>query len=199
MRASTTRDAPATSRKLLSYIRRGLRAKYRRIDIERICDFLSSAHGQTALFGKIVKLGVKQHPDSIALNMQAGLLELAKGPFSGGIQRALDHLETARKLAESSSDPKSTAMLPRIRSALTLIKEMTLGRSAFGPFGGGPMGFPFGGSIDDFDMFGLGDDDDDDDDEAIDDDFDGGAPPGGPFPRPRPTGKSKPRKRRKKR
>ena len=185
-------------KKVVAYIRRGLRAKYRRIDIERISDFLSSAQEQTGLIEKIVKAGVKQHPDSILLNMQAGLLELGKGPFSGGIQRALAHLETARKLAESSTDPKSTAMLPRIRSALTLIKEMTSGRLPFGPFGGGPMGFPFPGSIDDFDIFGLGDDDDDDE-VFDDDDFDGDAPSGSPLPQPRAPGKSKPKKRRKKR
>jgi hypothetical protein len=94
------------------------------------------------------------------------------------------HLEKALKLAEASSVPAETALLPSIKSALTMINELS---SAHSPFFNGPFGFP-GPDFDPFEYF----DDDDFDDERFDDDFE--IVPRA-IPRPKPKVKKKPKKR----
>ncbi len=48
------------------------------------------------------------------------------------------------KLAEASTDPKETALLPIIRERLGSLSEVSEAMDRFGPFGGGPFGPGFG-------------------------------------------------------
>ena len=137
------------------YLKRSTRLKFRKIDIERVCDFLGHIPDQKCkeLLGKLVKTGLKQHPDSVQLNFQAGIVALAKSqpPFIG--PDVIRHLEKALTLAEASKVPKETALLPPIKESLTLINEM---RERVGslPFGGLPFQFA-GGAFDPFESTGF--------------------------------------------
>jgi hypothetical protein len=181
-------------KKVVAYLQRTTRLNYRRVDIERVCEFLRHIDDKVALLEKLVKLGVKQHPQSALLNFRAGLLETGRGPFNFGGLSARKHLETARKLAESSTEPRETSLLPQIESALTLLNEMSSRSIGFPAFGNGPSGFPFPGPGDDFfDFF----DDDFDDEDDDDDDDDKSSPKPSASPRaPRRPKKTKPSKKR---
>jgi tetratricopeptide (TPR) repeat protein len=156
-------------KKVVAYLKRGTRVKYRREDIEKVVELLGNLpKADHDLLEKRVNLGLKQHPQSVLLNVRKGMLELPKGTFFGnGVGPAQRHLETALKLAEASTDPKETALLPTIRTQLSLLKEMSERLGGLGGFFGGPFGpSPFGGlDFDDFDDFGLDDDEDFDDED----------------------------------
>jgi len=142
--------------------------KYRRGDIESVCEFLGQLGTQAALLEKLVKLGVRQHPGSVRLNFRAGLVELEMGSMNfGRMQRGKAYLETARKMAESSCEAEEASLLPQIQHALTMLNEMTSGRMGLPFFGNGPPEFPFpavGGSL--FDLLdGFADEEDDPDDD----------------------------------
>ena len=171
-------------KKVVAYLQRTTRLNYRRVDIERVCEFLAHVEDKVALLEKLVKLGIKQHPGSVFLNFRAGLLETGRGLFNFGGAKARTYLETARKLAESSTEPKETALRPQIESALTLLNEMGSRTMGLPAFGDGPKGFPFPGPGDNF--FEFFDDDFDDDDDDDDDSR--------PSPSARPRSPSKPRK-----
>jgi cation transport regulator ChaC len=180
-------------KKIAAYLQRTTQLKYRCIDIERVCEFLGHVEDKATLLEKLVKLGVKQHPSSALLNFRAGLLESGRGPFNFGGPKARNYLETARKLAESSTDRKETTLLPLIENALTLLNEIDTRTMGFPAFGNGPPGvpFPFSGPSDDF--FDFFDDDFDDDD---DDDDDSGPRPAAKPRVPRKPKKKKPSKKR---
>jgi hypothetical protein len=158
--------------------------KYRQIDIEHVCTFLRDLPEQKVLLAKLVKLGLKQHPESVLLNVEAGKLALAasKPPFIN--PAAKTHLEKAMRLAEGSTVPTDTALLPEIKSSLTMINELD---SAGSRFSHGPFGFP-GGDFDPFELFAA----DDFDEESFDDGFEF-APR--TIPRAKPKAKKKPKKR----
>jgi tetratricopeptide (TPR) repeat protein len=171
-------------KQLAAYLKRTTRLKYRQIDIERVCTFLRDLPEQKVLLAKLVKLGLKQHPESVLLNVEAGKLALAasKPPFINPAAKM--HLEKAMRLAEGSTVPTDTALLPEIKSALTMINELD---SAGSRFSHGPFGFP-GGDFDPFELFAA----DDFDEESFDDGFEF-APR--TIPRAKPKAKKKPKKR----
>jgi hypothetical protein len=160
-------------KKVVSYLQRTKRLKYRCGDIEQVCEFLGLVEGSATLLEKLVTEGVRKHPGSVLLNYRAGLLAVEDGPLSFDNFRAQDYLQTAVRLAEASNDPNAAALLPQIKSALTLLKEMSSGQ----------RGFPFGSPGDSF--FDLFDDFEDDEDDLDDDDFGPSLPPG-----PRAPGKA---------
>jgi hypothetical protein len=174
-------------KKVVAYLQRASSLKYQRGEIEQVCEFLGHMEGKVPLLEKMIKLGLKQHPRSALLNFRAGLLETGRGLLDFGGSKARNYLETARALAEASTEPDETALLPQIKSTLTLLNEMGAGRMGFPAFGNGPPGFPFPGSMEQFfDFF----DDEFDDDEFDDDDDDDPGP--SPSARPRtPTGPAK--------
>jgi tetratricopeptide (TPR) repeat protein len=182
------RDRDKHVQQVVAYLKRTTRLKYRREDIEQVVDFLKRLPNEFDLLQKLVKAGLKLHPDSASLNMHAADVELVKGQFFGGTQAAQRYLETALKLAEASTDPKVSGLLPDIRKHLGMVSEITerFGRFGF-PFGGEPFGSAF---LDDLDF------EDDDDDDEYDDDDDG--PVFGRFPAPRPAQKRAPSKSKKK-
>ena len=140
----------ATSSSSSRYLKRTTRLKYRQIDIERVCDFLSDMPDKQSgdLLGKLLKLGLKQHPASASAQLPGGHAGSGQRAAAIHTARRIRHLEKALKLAEASNDPKETALLPPIKETLTLIKEMRerVGRMPFGP---SPFGFMDG----DFDLF----------------------------------------------
>ena len=74
--------------KVVAYLQRTSRLKYRRVDIERVVEFLGLVEGKDRLLEKMVKLGVKQHPQSVLLNFRAGLIEPARGLLQFGSVRS---------------------------------------------------------------------------------------------------------------
>jgi tetratricopeptide (TPR) repeat protein len=178
---------------VVAYLKRTMRLKYRREDIEQVVEFLTRLPDQFDLLEKLVKAGLKQHPDSASLNMRAADVEMTKGQGFAGTRSAQRYLETALKLAEASTDPKVTELLPVIRKHLGVISELTERMGPFGfPFGGG---MPFGPDF----LDALDFEDDDEYDDEFDGDDDG--PVFGRFPSPRPAPKgasSKGKKKKKK-
>ena len=176
-------------KKVVAYLQRTTTLKYDRGDIEQVCEFLGQLEGKVPLLDKIIKLGLKQHPRSALLNFRAGLNESGRGLFDFGGNKALKYVETALALAEASTQPEETALLPQIKSALTLLNEMGSGRMGFPFFGNGPPGFPIPGPIDQ--LFDFFDDEFDDEDDEVDDDLGPSLPA-----RPRsPTGPAKKKSR----
>ena len=172
-------------KEVVAYFKRMTRSKFRREDIERVVEFLRLLPKEFALREKLVKAGVKQHPDSALMNMNAADVELTKGHIVGGTDAGQRYLEKALKIAEVSTDQRDMDLLPEIRRQLGLLTELTERFNDYGfPFGGGPFGPSY---YDDLDF----DDDDFDDDE---DDFDDDVPVFRPAPMPRPARKAAPRK-----
>ena len=179
-------------KQVLAYLERTKRIKYRRVDIERVCDFLGHLSERRDLRAKLVAIGLKQHPKSAALHFQASLVELNNGT-PRATAKSRQHLEKARELAQASTDPQVCALLPDVQDALTLLNELSsrcAGRG-FPAFGNGPPGFPFGAD----NFFDFFDDDFDDDDDDFDDDLDDDD--WGPSPFSTPSGTKKPKKRQK--
>ena len=183
---STDIEYPGRDRhvkELVAYLRRTTRLKYRREDIERVCEFLCDLPKETELVEKLVKHGLKSHPQSALLNFRAGLVEMGRARFNMVGTRAKSYFETALKLAEASSEPKETELLPQIKEVLTMLNELTK-RATYSPFfGAGPFSMP-SMDFDDDDW----DDDDWDDDDDDDDDF---HPIPFPLPAPRRPAKKK--------
>jgi tetratricopeptide (TPR) repeat protein len=140
---------------VITYLKRTTRLKYRKKDIENVCRFLSVMAEQKQLFVKLLNLGLKQHPESALLNLQAGMRAAADSTPPFIIPAARTYVEKALKLAEASTTPAETALLPGIKSALTLINELSRARGGH-PFADGPFGFP----MDEDDPFEFFDDDD---------------------------------------
>jgi tetratricopeptide (TPR) repeat protein len=188
-------------KQVVAYLGRTSRVKYRREDIEPVADFLRRLLPQNqALYQKLVRAGVKQHPDSAELHMHAADVELQTMTMRRGMPGLIppgvrQHLETALKLAEASTDPKVTALLPEIRRMLGSFSEVAEMLDHFASQAGGPFGPAF------MDMLDLDPDDEFDDEFEEDDPFvlDVGPPPF-PFPPPpRPAGPGRPQSSTKKR
>ena len=103
---------------LTAYLKRTTRIKYRQIDIEHVCAFLSDLPAQRGLLGKLLKLGLEaaSRIGGAQLRRQGSWLLPRASPRSS-IPMAKKHLEKALKLAEASTAPTETALLPTIKSA----------------------------------------------------------------------------------
>jgi tetratricopeptide (TPR) repeat protein len=169
-------------KKIVDYVRKAASLKYRREHMENIVGFLSELMPREhSLFERMAKAGVKQHPDSVPLQMTAGTLEMNKAGmdtlFDMIIPAAVRrHFETALKLAESSSDPKDAALLPEIRERLSMLEEVQEAMDRYGP----PFGdMPFGPE----DLYDMLDDEAWDDD--LEDEFDDAPSPPARLPAPK--------------
>jgi len=159
-------------RQLLAYLGRTTRLKYRREDIERVCEFLVHRQDQARLLDKLVKSGLKHHPGSPLLNLRAGLLGMADATLNARGETARSYLQKALALAEASTVPKETALLTQIKAALTMLNEVSERRCRHSGFDDGPFPFPIPGEDDEWGEF-FDDDFDEDEDEFDDDDDDG--------------------------
>ena len=179
-------------KKVVAYLDRARTLKYRREDIESVCEFLNRLGTKPELMQKLVARGVKQHPDSVLLNFYTGLAEMSDGPCAFKLLRAQFSLEKAIKLAEGSTDPKETALLPAIKSTLAALQEFAGRGPGFG------LDWRDGSFSDPDDEFDDGDDGDDGgwDEDGTDDSWAFG-PPSPPTPRHKaPRKKNKSRKKR---
>ncbi len=197
-------------KQVIAYVASASRVKFRVEDIEAIVEFLrdqapAPSSKDFALYSKLVKAGVKQHPGSALLHTHAANVEMAAPPrrrgWLGGPvvpRQAREHLDTALRLAEASTDPEVRSLLPEIRQGLGALENL---QGLYDRFAG-PFGMPFGrfpgmAGMDPFDD--LDDDEYDEDEEEDDIDFD----PSAPFfldmsPPPAPKKKAKKGGRRKK-
>jgi len=182
-------------KQLLAYLGRTTRLKYRREDIERVCEFLVDRQDQEQLLGKLLRSGLKHHPGSPLLNFRAGVLEMTSAVRKNRIDTARPYLEKALELAEATTVPKERALLPSIKAALTMLNEVNARGFGHPAFGDGPFPFPIPGSDDELDEFFF-DDDEFDEDDFDDDDGCGWVP--SPVPSP-PKQRAKKQKSRKKR
>jgi len=183
-------------KQLVAYLGRTTRLKYRREDIERVCEFLVHRQDQARLLDKLVKSGLKHHLGSPLLNLRAGLLGMADATLNARGETARSYLEKALKLAEASTVPKDTALLKEIKAALTMLNEVSERRFRHFGFDDGPFPFPIPREDDEFGEF-FDDDFDEDDDEFDDDDDDGFGwrPAAIPSPPPRAKKQKSRRKR----
>jgi tetratricopeptide (TPR) repeat protein len=176
-------------RDLRAYLARTTRLKYRREDLEAVCEFLAQLPKDDGLMRKLVERGVKEHRDSAILHLMAGVLEVDKGPVRCLTHVAKHHLDKALSLAEASSRPAETRLIPMIKQVSSLISEVT--SSPFDSFFSGFGGFRSSGGGPGFAM-NFRDDDDFDDDDFDDDDFDDDGPWfGSDLPGPGASGRAK--------
>jgi tetratricopeptide (TPR) repeat protein len=199
---------------VLGYLRRTTRIKYRLDDVKKVCAFLALLPKEQVLYAKLLARGQKLFPKAPTFLVLAGGLEISKGPLAGGnLKRARELYEKALPLAEASTDPLDTKLVPVIQQGLSMINDMHSGPMGlpFGRFGGrsgpftaGPAGFArfveemartLGIDPAELDEDEFDDDDDgdwfDDDDDDVDDE------PG--RPRARPARKPRSRKPKRKR
>jgi hypothetical protein len=121
----TYRGRPRHVEQLVAYLARGTRSKSRREDVEWIVEFLELVPGEDDLLERVVKAGVKRHPDSALLNLRAGVVEWSRRSMFGLGASGRRYLENALKLAEASTDPRVTARLEEIRAFLSVVHELT--------------------------------------------------------------------------
>lgn len=128
--------------KLVTYLGRTLKLKYRRVDIEHVCDFLGKVSESGDLLKKLVKRGLSSYPESVRLHFEAALIEFRLGPVSGSLAAARQHFARAVELAGSSTDRADQKLLPQIKEMLSQLND--LAESPLGSlfFGGFPMGPP---------------------------------------------------------
>ena len=97
-----------------------------REDMESVCEFLTHPFPKgDELLRKLVERGVREHRDSALLHLMAGVLEMDKGPFRCLTHVAKEHLDKALSLAEASSRPADTRLIPRIKQVSSVISELT--------------------------------------------------------------------------
>ena len=119
----------------------------------------------------------------------AGVLEIDKGPIRCRTHVAKEHLDKALSLAEASSRPAETRLIPKIKQVSSVISELT--STPFASYFSGFGGFRSPGGGPQFPLY-LPDDDDFDDDDFDDDDFDDDGPWfGRDLPRPGASGRAK--------
>ena len=113
-------------KKVVAYLQRTTRLKYRRVDIERVCEFLGHLEDKAALLEKIVKLGVKQHPRSVAAQLPGGAARDGTRDSSTSEARRREIIwRQPGSWRKHRPSPAETALLPQIKSALTLLNEMS--------------------------------------------------------------------------
>jgi tetratricopeptide (TPR) repeat protein len=136
---------------LVGYIERTTRLKYRLGDLEEVCQFLVCVPDTPGILEKLIQKGLKDHPQSVLVQMMTGGIEMGKGPIRCRPTIAKGHLEKALKFAESSTRTNETSLIPKIKEMLSVISELTSGPMGlpFGAFGGLPFGKQGPGSIED--------------------------------------------------
>ncbi len=129
-------------KKLVTYLGRSVKLSYRRLDLERVCEFLGHLPEKVILLEKLVKRGLKEHPQSARLHFEAGAIEFRKGMFGGSLAVARRHLEKAVELAGSSTERADVELLPEIKETLSVFNDLTGGPLGALFFGGLPFSIP---------------------------------------------------------
>ncbi len=143
---------------LLKYLRRTSRLNYRLEDVESVCEFLGGFPQEDKLTRSLVSRGLKAYPESVLLHVVAAAIDLKKPSLFWGAGPIIKHLQEALRIAETSTRPKETRMLPRIKEMLSVTNELSerMSRFAFSARGSspGPSGKP--GKLDESFMNFLG-------------------------------------------
>lgn len=129
-------------KKLVTYLGRSLKLAYRRLDLERVCEFLGHLPEKVDLLEKLVKRGLKEHPQSARLHFEAGAIEFRNGMFGGSQAVARRHLEKAVDLAGSLTERADVELLPAIKEVLSVFNDLTGSPLGSLFFGGLPFSIP---------------------------------------------------------
>ncbi|HUY88014.1 MAG TPA: hypothetical protein VMV10_04735 [Pirellulales bacterium] len=175
-------------RQVADYLRKSTRTKYQEADLGHVCAFLQLAGGETALFEKLTRRGVKTFSDSPLFLCLGAAMEMQKGPFKCNIPRARKQLEKALAALESGKHPERARLTSEIQRQLSALNDFseTLASMPFARFG---RGMPRS-MIDMIESVLNGELDEEDGDE-----FDGGERFFEPQPRRAPRGKNKSQKK----
>jgi tetratricopeptide (TPR) repeat protein len=111
-------------RKAVAYLGRTTRMKYRREDLEDVCEFLDHLEKEAALRDKLALRGLKDFPDSAYFLFSAGRQALKKGPIRVNLKLARERLEKALKLAHASDRPKDVRLIPVLKEGLGLLSQI---------------------------------------------------------------------------
>jgi tetratricopeptide (TPR) repeat protein len=133
-------------RQLLAYVRRTSRVKWQRDDFRKVCDFLDAATDrrefseEIELLEHLVRKGVRKFPEDPVFWLQAGHLELGKGPMRCDRRYAHRCFQRAAELAKDSNDPAAADVGERATQGLSFLEDIGLDPPEFGF---GPRGGPF--------------------------------------------------------
>ncbi|AGA24595.1 tetratricopeptide repeat protein [Singulisphaera acidiphila] len=196
---------------VVGYLKRSSRVHFRRDDLINICTFLHHDSVKAKeLLEKLAKRGLKNFPDYAGFPFMVAVMEFAKGPRKANLRQVRKDLEKALQLAQTSSNPRESQLIPTLKKLMSTIEAIT-SRQFSSPFGmpfpgfGGRGGFPqtFADMFAGIDMeppYEMIDDDEGEDDVPL---FgrriDPGPSPAGPSqspPKNQTTKKAKPKKKR---
>src|SRR5271157_5677814 len=115
------RDHDATE--VLKYLRRTTRLNYRLEDLEHVCEFLGHFPKESGLTRKLVRRGLKAHPESAILHVVAAGVEM-NSPAAFWRHDIRDHLQEALRLAEASTRRREMLMVHKIKQMLSVCNEL---------------------------------------------------------------------------
>ncbi|SIO36923.1 hypothetical protein SAMN05444166_4152 [Singulisphaera sp. GP187] len=98
---------------LTEYLKRSSRVHFRRDELINICTFLNhESVDAKELLEKLARRGLKNFPDYAGFPFLVAVNEFAKGPHHANLHQIRIDLDKALKLAQASSDPKETELIP---------------------------------------------------------------------------------------
>ncbi|HUY34822.1 MAG TPA: hypothetical protein VMV69_18900 [Pirellulales bacterium] len=160
-------------RAVTAYISRAKRAKYAQADMIHVCQFLLHAPESAQVLRLFIRRGLRTFPQCATFPFLDSKLELSKGPFGGGFERALGMLNKSLRLAQASAEPADRELVEVIKRQLLRFDDA---REMMASMCFGKMPFDLAGMFDQTDDEDL--DDEDHGDSPGDDFF--GAPYGRP-------------------
>lgn len=127
----------ATQEKLfVKYLERGKRVAWEENDLADVCDLLWLVPKQRKLRDTLVFRGLTQFPGNPRFSLQAGVIEMDKGPFSCDVDTALSHMNRVLELIGQPGTPADERMVGRAQQAIGLLRDVKEDLAApFGPFG----------------------------------------------------------------
>jgi Tfp pilus assembly protein PilF len=143
-------------KRLLAYVRRCSRVKWRNEDLREVCEFLDRVK-ERKLLDKYVRKGQRQFPDAAYYHGRFGELELRRSPRRFNRNKVRKSLERAIELAAASNDPRDELVLEEAKRNLTFVKEAEQRGFRGPPSFFDPARYDDGDFDDDFDDGGIDD------------------------------------------
>lgn len=125
--------------KIVHYIGRSTRLKFREPDLRQVCLMIKLADNQEKLLTTFAKRGLKLFPLSPYFIMMDAEEDLSKGPAKFRAPKTRKKLEKALALAEISHDPEDARWIPAIKGLLARVEDLGEMMGAL-PFMRGSMG-----------------------------------------------------------
>ena len=132
-------------KEVVAYLQRTTRLKYRREDIEKVCEFLGHLPEETALLEKLVKHGLKSHPQSALLNFRAGPHRNGEGAFQHGRHAREILLRDGPQAGRGVDRAEGDRAAPPDQEVVDHAQRDEQARDVFPFFGEGPFSMPFDG------------------------------------------------------